>query len=130
MVPLFWKSVLASIQFNRQPRLFAEKIERVFADRMLSAEFVTAESPPAQPAPHELLSPGRLLAENASEVSVRHGRHDSDVEQMKKNRVNSRPHPGPLPQERVNRAPLSDEAENPHVRRLVQRKPKERRLKQ
>ena len=61
MVSLLWKSVLTSIQFNRQPCLFAEKIERVFADRMLSAEFVPAESSPAQPAPHELFCPGRFL---------------------------------------------------------------------
>ena len=111
MFPLFWKSVLASIQFNRQPRLFAEKIERVFADRMLSAEFVTAESSPAQPAPHELFCPGRLLPENASQVGVGHGRHDSDVAPMKKNGVNARPHPGPLPQERVNHPPLSDDTD-------------------
>src|SRR5256886_17084553 len=96
MVPLLWEPVLCSIQFNRQPRFVTEKIEGVFADRMLSVE--TAEPSPAQPAPHELFRPGRLLAENASGVGVQHGRHDSDVAPMKKNRVNARPHPGPLPQ--------------------------------
>ena len=72
MFPLFWKPVLSSIQFNRQPRFFTEEIERVFSNRMLSAEFVAAEPSRAQPAPHQLLSPGRLLAKDGSGVSVRH----------------------------------------------------------
>src|SRR5439155_25000938 len=72
MFALFCEPVLSSIEFNRQPRFFAEKIEGVSTNRMLSAEFVTAETSPAQPAPHELFRPGRFLAQDASGVGTVH----------------------------------------------------------
>ena len=83
MFPLFWKPVLSSIQFNRQPRLFTEEIERVFSDRMLSAEFVAAEPSRAQPAPHEFLGPGRLFPQSASGTGIVHERQDGNSVRIK-----------------------------------------------
>jgi hypothetical protein len=45
-------TVLAPVQFNRQFSFLAEKIEIVFAYRMLASEFITAEAAVTQPAPH------------------------------------------------------------------------------
>src|SRR5205809_886358 len=54
LVPLtaLWKSVLRSIEFNREPRFIAEKIEGVFPEWTLASELVAVETPGAQPTPH------------------------------------------------------------------------------
>jgi len=46
---------------------------------MLAAEFVTAEAPVAQPAPHELFRPGFLFAECASAFDNGHGEKVKDM---------------------------------------------------
>ena len=57
--------MLAAVQFHIQFRFLAKEIELVNADGMLAAKLVAAETPVAQPAPHELFRPGFILAKLA-----------------------------------------------------------------
>src|SRR5205814_7403203 len=54
--------------------------------------------------PRELYRPGRFLPKHANGVGGAHSRHDSHVQHKKKQRVNSRPHPGPRRGEGARRA--------------------------
>jgi len=65
MLALVGKTVLAAVQFNVQFRLLAKEIEKINAERMLAAEFVAAEPPVAQPAPHQFFGPCFLFAKLA-----------------------------------------------------------------
>ena len=64
--------VLKSVQFDGKPCLLAEEIEDVITGGMLSSEFVSAESPAAEPAPDELLSPRGAFTEGAGALLERH----------------------------------------------------------
>jgi len=72
MLSLVGKTVLAAIQFDVQLRFFAKEIQIKIAQRMLPAEFVAAESPITQPAPHEFFSPRFNLAEFAGAFNFGH----------------------------------------------------------
>ena len=98
-------SVLETVEFNREPGFFAEKVEEVFSGRMLAAEFVTTESTVSQPAPNQLLGPGGPFAQGAGEASACHGAERRTARGEFKNGVGARPHPSPLPRERENRWP-------------------------
>jgi len=97
---LMGKAMLAAVQFNRQFRLFAEKIERIVAQRMLSPEFIAAKTPIPQPAPHELFRPGFFFASLAGACGVG---HEQIVRYSSENKIIflARPHLFPLPQERI-----------------------------
>jgi hypothetical protein len=66
-------AVLEPVEFNREPRLLAEKVEKVFSGGMLASKFVAGEPPVPQPPPHEFLGPGGLLPERTGEAGVGHG---------------------------------------------------------
>ena len=68
---LFRKTMLRAVEFNRKPRFFAEKIQRVNPGGMLPTKFVSAEPAGAQPAPHDVFRPSRILAQSAG--CVGHG---------------------------------------------------------
>jgi len=53
--------MLAAVQFEAQLCFLAKEIKNVLTHGMLPPEFVAAEMPPAEPAPHKLFRP-RLLA--------------------------------------------------------------------
>ncbi len=72
--PLVGKTVLASVQFNIQLRLFAKEIQIVITDRMLASELVMAETSVAQPAPHQFFRPGFFFAKLAGALDVGHDR--------------------------------------------------------
>jgi len=92
----------AAVEFNREARFLAEKIQEVNPDGMPPAKFVGAESPVTQPTPDELFRPSRAFAQGAGTDDVRHGESVARERCEEKNSVNVRPHPGPLPQEREN----------------------------
>ena len=71
---LFGKTVLPAIQFNREAGYVTVEIEEVFSDREIPSKLVGTEPPVAQPTPHQLLSPSRLLPQSASAFSVGHSR--------------------------------------------------------
>jgi hypothetical protein len=98
-------TVLESVEFDRQARLFAEKVQVVSFDGMLASKFVSGETSVPQPLPHQFLGPGGSLPEGTSTLSNGHrGERSDTVEKFNKdNGFNARPHPGPLPQERENR---------------------------
>ena len=72
MLPLIRMTMVTTIYFDVQPRLFAKEVEIVNAGRMLPAEFVAAEPAVTQPAPHEIFRPGFHLAKLAGALSVGH----------------------------------------------------------
>ena len=72
MFTLVGKTVLAAVQFHIQLCLLAKEIQIVNAQWMLAAEFVAAEPPVAQPAPHELFRPGFNPAKLAGASDVGH----------------------------------------------------------
>jgi hypothetical protein len=66
-------AMLEPVEFNREPRLLAEKVQKVFPRGMLAAELVAAEPPVPQPPPHGFLGPSGLLPERSGESDVGHG---------------------------------------------------------
>jgi len=110
--------VLEPVEFNREPGLFAEKVQQVFSDGMLAPELVAGESPVSQPPPHEFLGPGGLLAPGAGESGVGHGQKPMTLARNFKNGLHARPHPNPLPQEREE---ASNAASAPQPSTAVQR---------
>ena len=98
--------VMPAVEFDGEACLSAIKVEGVCADRKLPTKFIGAESPVAQPAPHEFFSPSLLLSQNACERGVGHDENVLCSGQDEKNGVYARPHPDPLPQERENRSQL------------------------
>ena len=69
---LLRKSVLPTIKFNRKTRFATVEIQKVFSNRKVAPKLVPAESPVAQPTPHELFSPRWLFAQCASTFGVGH----------------------------------------------------------
>jgi hypothetical protein len=67
-VPLVGKTVLAAVQLDIQPRFLAKEIKVVNAPRVLTAEFVTGETPSAQPAPDKFSRPSLFFCEAAGRV--------------------------------------------------------------
>ena len=102
------KPMLASVRFNGQAGLDAKEIEEVNSARMAATEFVGAEPAVAQPAPHKFFGPGRFFAQRAGAFDVGHGWKLWPGKDFEKVGFDDRPHPGPLPQERVN-VPASQE---------------------
>jgi hypothetical protein len=96
MMLRFRKTVLASVQFNVQPRFLAKEIKIVDANRMLASEFVAVETAVPQPAPDELFRPGFQCAELAGAFDVGHDRNLIDQNALGKLVFLVRPHPGPL----------------------------------
>jgi len=72
-------AVPRTVELDGKARFFAKEIEMVNSFWMLAAEFVTAEAPVAQPAPHELFRPGFLFAECASAFDNGHGEKVKDM---------------------------------------------------
>ena len=72
MLSLIGKTMLAAIQFDVQCRLLAKEIKVVDADGMLTAKLVAAETPSAQPAPHEFFRPRFIFAKLAGALDVGH----------------------------------------------------------
>lgn len=72
MFTLVGKTVLAAVQFHIQLRLLAKEIQIIIAERMLAAEFVAAEPPIAQPAPHEFFRPRFGPAKLAGAFNIGH----------------------------------------------------------
>jgi hypothetical protein len=107
------KPVLASIQFNGQARLLAKEIEKVNSARMPATEFVGAEPPVAQPAPHKFFGPGCFFAQRACSINVGHGWRLWHAEDFEKIGFDDRPHPGPLPQERGKLSAAQERLEAP-----------------
>ncbi len=105
MRPLPGMAVAKAVQFDREPRLHAEKIQRVFTERMFAPEFIAVKPAVTQPAPHELFGPGLLLPQRAGAVCAGHASTLSKEGRRQKIRVNVRPHPILLPQEKVNHLP-------------------------
>ena len=105
--------VPAAVEFDGEAGFAAVKIQKVNPDRMPPTKFVGAESPVTQPTPHEFFRPSRLLAQRAGAVGVGHGRTVGWCGCEEKNRLNARPHPGLLPQEKENRSPRFDDADAP-----------------
>jgi len=66
------KTVLAAVQLHIQCRLLAKEIQIVITGGMLTAEFVTAKPPVAQPTPHEFFGPIFSLAKLAAAFDVGH----------------------------------------------------------
>ena len=64
--------MLAAIQFHIQFRFLSKEIEIVNAERVLAAEFVAAEPPVTQPAPHQFLRPRFILAKLPGAFDVGH----------------------------------------------------------
>ena len=94
--------VPAAVEFDGEAGFAAVKIQKVNPDRMPPTKFVGAESPVTQPTPHEFFRPSRLPAQRAGAVGVGHGRTVGWCGCEEKNRLNARPHPGLLPQEKEN----------------------------
>lgn len=69
---LFRKTVLASVQLDIQFSFFAEKIQVIITERMLTAEFVAIETPITQPAPQEFLRRSFLFAKVTSQLYIGH----------------------------------------------------------
>src|SRR5438034_1343016 len=92
VVPLRWMTVVAPIQFNRQPRFLAKEIEVVDALGILAAKLVIAKTAVAQPAPHQFLGPGFVLAQLAGALDVSHFATVQN-EDGKENRVLGSPSP-------------------------------------
>jgi hypothetical protein len=67
--------LLTTIQFDIQLRFLAKEIKIVNAQRMLTVEFVAAESPGAQPAPHELFHPSVIAAKLPGALDFGHVRN-------------------------------------------------------
>jgi hypothetical protein len=82
VLTLLRKAVLRSVQFNRKPRLFAEKIQHVNPDGMLSPKLVSAEPAGAQPAPENSFGPSRVPTKRSGFVG-----HRTSVERCVENRV-------------------------------------------
>jgi len=80
---LVGKSVLAAIQFHIQFRFLSKEIEIVNAERVLAAEFVAAEPPVTQPAPHEFFRPRFLFAKLAGAGNVGHAGNLGNGDEMK-----------------------------------------------
>ena len=66
------KAVASTVEFDGEEGLLAEEIQRVVAERMLTAKLVAAESSVPKPAPHELLGPGLPSAQGASTLGLGH----------------------------------------------------------
>ena len=64
-------AVLRAVEFDGQHCLVAKEIEHALAEGMLAAKFVAAQTPVAQPAPHQLLRPRREGAQILRAVFVR-----------------------------------------------------------
>ena len=97
MLPLIWKTVLATVQFNVQFRLLAKEIQIVSAERMLAAKFVAGETPVAQPAPDKFFHPRFLFAKLAGALDVGHDANLENDGKTEKLVFVARPHPDLLP---------------------------------
>ena len=96
--------VMSAIEFNGETGFHAVEVEVVDPARVVAAELVTVEPAVAQPTPHELFGPSWFLAQSAGASGVGHGKKVMRLLRKEKNGVHDRPHPSPLPQERVNRS--------------------------
>jgi hypothetical protein len=101
---LSWMPMVSTVKFNGEAGFHAEEIKVVNPARVIASELVTAESPVAQPTPHEFFRPSLLLPQCAGAVRIGHGKKVMRLLWKEKNGVHDRPHPGPLPQERENRS--------------------------
>ncbi len=97
--------VAKTVQFDREPRFHAEKIQSIFPQWMFAPEFIAVEPAVPQPAPHELFGPSLPLPQRVGAVRADHASSISKNRRQQKIRVNAHPHPGPLPQERENHLP-------------------------
>jgi len=79
--------VSTAVEFNGEPRFFAEKIKVVNSNRMSSPKFVGAESPVTQPTPDELFRPRRFLAQSAGAFDVGHGQTIERPENLGRNQM-------------------------------------------
>ena len=104
---LVGKTMLPTIEFNREACFYAIEVEEVNPAWMIAAKLVRAEPPVAQPTPHRLLGPSLLLAQRTSAFRVGHSGRLGCCARFEKNSFDARPHPGPLPQERENHSPAS-----------------------
>ena len=67
--------MLKAVQFHRQLRIGAIKVENVFTQYMLPAKFETCKSPTAQRAPEFSFLGCQLVAEVARDLLDAHGGH-------------------------------------------------------
>jgi hypothetical protein len=88
-----WMAVLEPVEFNREPRLLAEKVQKVFSGGMLAPELVAGEPPVPQPSPHKFLCPGSLLPERSGESGIGHGGKPRTLLRDFKNGLHACPHP-------------------------------------
>jgi hypothetical protein len=98
---LFWKTVLATVQFHVVTRLGAVKIQRIISQSMLSPEFVGGKAPAAQNAPELFLRISGFLAQHAGNGGRTHcaSIYSQGIRRVQAFVSVPTPHPGPLPVE-------------------------------
>jgi hypothetical protein len=82
---LGWMPMMPAIEFYGEARLYAIDVEVVNPTRMITTKLVPAESPVAQPTPHELFCPSLLLAQDAGAGCVGHGESRKRRGNLRKN---------------------------------------------
>lgn len=69
ILPLFWMTVLAPIEFDIQESLDTKEVEDVRSKRVLPTKLVGREAALSKPPPNQLLGPRVILAEHACNTS-------------------------------------------------------------